>query len=239
MPPTRCRGASRSSANFQSLSGPELSAGYPLTNAIASPSLGRNFTNAAPTVALVPPGTLYGDRIYQTDIRFNKTIKAGRTTIRPTIDSTTCSTRTRSRPTPPPTGPPGWRRRSSSIRGSWISACRSTSRREVQAAGDVNDRPLLPSVGGSFCSIDVPEAVQLHYLAVREAEPSRAEGVPAWTSTVDPARIGWSASRRSEITQRRAKQASHLVNSCSRFDRPEHIVPSSRRRTRYPREARC
>ena len=28
----------------------------------------------------------YGDRIYQTDIRFNKTIKSGRTAIRPTIN---------------------------------------------------------------------------------------------------------------------------------------------------------
>ena len=36
-------------------------------------------------MALVPPGTMYGDRIYQTDVRFNKTIKAGRTSIRPTI----------------------------------------------------------------------------------------------------------------------------------------------------------
>ena len=36
-------------------------------------------------MALVPPGTMYGDRIYQTDIRFNKTIRAGRTMIRPTI----------------------------------------------------------------------------------------------------------------------------------------------------------
>ena len=76
------------SANFQSLSGPELSAGYPLTNAIANAGpqpLGRNFTNVPPTVALVPPGTMYGDRIYQTDLRFNKTVKAGRTVIRPTI----------------------------------------------------------------------------------------------------------------------------------------------------------
>ncbi len=73
------------SANFQSLSGPELAANYPLSNAIAFPSLGRNFTNVAPTVALVAPGTLYGDRIYQTDIRFNKMIKSGRTVIRPTV----------------------------------------------------------------------------------------------------------------------------------------------------------
>jgi hypothetical protein len=73
------------SGNFQSLSGPELSANYPLSNAIALPSLGRNFTNAAPTVSLLPPGTLYGDRIYQTDLRFNKSIRSGRTVIRPTI----------------------------------------------------------------------------------------------------------------------------------------------------------
>ncbi len=74
------------SANFQSLSGPDLSANYPLTNAIASPSLGRNFTNVAPTVNLLPPGTLYGDRIYQTDLRLNWTVKAGRTTIRPNLN---------------------------------------------------------------------------------------------------------------------------------------------------------
>lgn len=74
------------SANFQSLSGPELSASYPLSNAIALPSLGRNFTSTPPTVSIVPPSTLYGDRIYQTDIRFNKTIKSGRTSIRPAIN---------------------------------------------------------------------------------------------------------------------------------------------------------
>jgi hypothetical protein len=73
-------------ANFQSLSGPELSANYPLSNAIALPSLGRNFTNVAPTVNILPPATLYGDRIFQTDIRFSKTIKSGRTAIRPTVN---------------------------------------------------------------------------------------------------------------------------------------------------------
>ena len=73
------------SANLQILAGPELSANYPLSNAIALPSLGRNFTNVAPTINLMPPGTLYGDRIYQTDIRLNKTIKSGRTTIRPNL----------------------------------------------------------------------------------------------------------------------------------------------------------
>jgi carboxypeptidase family protein len=75
----------QASANFQSLSGPELSANYPLTNAIALPTLGRNFTGVPPTVSLVPPSSMFGDRIYQTDLRFNKTIRAGRTVILPTV----------------------------------------------------------------------------------------------------------------------------------------------------------
>ena len=65
--------------------GRQQSANYPLSNAIVLPSLGRPFTNTPPTVAIVPAGTMYGDRIYQTDVRFRKTIKSGRTTIRPTI----------------------------------------------------------------------------------------------------------------------------------------------------------
>ncbi len=72
-------------ATFQSLSGPELRAQYPLSNAIAQPSLGRPFTNVPPTVDLYPAGTLYGDRIYQTDLRFSKAIRTGATRIRPTV----------------------------------------------------------------------------------------------------------------------------------------------------------
>jgi len=73
------------SATFQSLSGPQLSANYPLTNAIAQPSLGRPFTGVPPTIDLVAPGTLYGDRVYQTDLRFSKILRAGRTVVRPTL----------------------------------------------------------------------------------------------------------------------------------------------------------
>jgi hypothetical protein len=72
-------------ATFQSLSGPQLSANYPLTNAIAAPSLGRNFTGVPPTIDLLPNGTMYGDRIYQTDLRLSKVIRSGRTVIRPTV----------------------------------------------------------------------------------------------------------------------------------------------------------
>ena len=73
------------SATFQSLSGPQLSANYPLNNAIAFPSLGRNFTAVPPTINLLPTGALYGDRIYQTDLRLSRTFRTGRTTIRPTV----------------------------------------------------------------------------------------------------------------------------------------------------------
>ena len=73
------------SATFQSLSGPQLSANYPLTNAIAGPSLGRPFTGVPPTVDLLPAGTMYGDRIYQTDLRISKAFRRGGTVIRPTV----------------------------------------------------------------------------------------------------------------------------------------------------------
>lgn len=72
-------------ATFQSLSGPELRALYPLTNAIVAPTLGRPFSGVPPTIDLVPAGTLYGDRIYQTDIRFSRTFRSGQTVIRPTV----------------------------------------------------------------------------------------------------------------------------------------------------------
>jgi len=73
------------SATFQSLSGPQLSANYPLNNAIVAPSLGRPFTGVPPTVDLLPAGTLYGDRVYQTDVRISKIIRTGRATVRPTV----------------------------------------------------------------------------------------------------------------------------------------------------------
>ena len=73
------------SATFQSLSGPELRAQYPLSNAIASPSLGRPFTNVAPTVDVVPLGSIYGQRVYQTDLRFSKILRTGGVVIRPTV----------------------------------------------------------------------------------------------------------------------------------------------------------
>jgi len=43
-------------------------------------TLGRAFTNATnKTLNLVEPGTLYGDRLNQLDIRFGKLLRSGRT----------------------------------------------------------------------------------------------------------------------------------------------------------------
>ena len=73
------------SVSFQSLPGAQINANYPLTNTTPGLTLGRTFSSVAPTVSIVAPGTQYLDRIYQTDIRFTKTIRYRATTIRPTV----------------------------------------------------------------------------------------------------------------------------------------------------------
>jgi hypothetical protein len=74
------------SLSFQSLPGAQINANYPLTNSTPGLTLGRPFSGVPPSVSLVPPGLMYLDRIYQTDIRLSKTIKAGGTVIRPTMN---------------------------------------------------------------------------------------------------------------------------------------------------------
>ena len=78
------------SATYQSLSGPEIFALCPVNSTVngaplCTATLSRPFTGAAPSVDIVDSGRIYGDRIYQTDIRFSRTIRAGRTTVRPTV----------------------------------------------------------------------------------------------------------------------------------------------------------
>ena len=67
-------------AVFQSKPGAMLAANYAAPKSVVVPSLGRNLSGNAPnvTVNLVAPGTMYGDRINQLDVRAGKSLKYGR-----------------------------------------------------------------------------------------------------------------------------------------------------------------
>jgi len=60
--------------------GDTLAANWSAPNAVISPSLGRNLSNSAPTatVNLIAPGSLYGDRVNEIDLRFAKILTFGR-----------------------------------------------------------------------------------------------------------------------------------------------------------------
>ncbi|MGH9241740.1 MAG: carboxypeptidase regulatory-like domain-containing protein [Vicinamibacterales bacterium] len=66
----------RVAGTFQSLPGPQLSANFVYNNAnrLTSTTLSRAFTLAQQNVNLVYPGTLYGDRLNQIDLRFTKIV---------------------------------------------------------------------------------------------------------------------------------------------------------------------
>jgi hypothetical protein len=67
------------SATFQSKPGASLGALYAVPNSEVAPSLGRNLSGNAPnvTVNLMAPGTVYGDRVNQLDIRLAKSFTYG------------------------------------------------------------------------------------------------------------------------------------------------------------------
>jgi hypothetical protein len=67
-------------ATFQSKPGPLLAADYAAPNEAVSPSLGRNLSGGAASVSvnLVPPGSLYGERVNQLDLRVAKVLTYGR-----------------------------------------------------------------------------------------------------------------------------------------------------------------
>jgi hypothetical protein len=66
-------------ATVQNKPGPVLAANYAVPNSIVAQSLGRNLSgNAANvTVNLVPPGTMYGNRVNQLDLRVAKVLRRG------------------------------------------------------------------------------------------------------------------------------------------------------------------
>ncbi len=64
---------------FQSIPGQVLAANVTYTSAQVAESLGRPLSQSAPTVTVnvIPPGTMYGDRLNQLDLRLGKTFRLG------------------------------------------------------------------------------------------------------------------------------------------------------------------
>jgi hypothetical protein len=73
----------QTSATYQDLPGPQILANATIRNAAIVPSLGRSLSacpatgtcNASVSVSLIPPGTLYRDRLHEVDFRVSKTVK--------------------------------------------------------------------------------------------------------------------------------------------------------------------
>jgi hypothetical protein len=72
----------------QSLAGPEILAEYTASNTEIRPSLGRNLSGGARNVTLnlVSPGTMFGGRTNQFDLRFGKILRVGRTRATASLD---------------------------------------------------------------------------------------------------------------------------------------------------------
>ncbi|MEQ1869370.1 MAG: TonB-dependent receptor [Vicinamibacterales bacterium] len=70
----------QASATFQTTQGPEVTAAYTARNTEIAPSLKRNLSagaNGTAVVALIPSGTQYGERLYQTDFRLMRYFNVG------------------------------------------------------------------------------------------------------------------------------------------------------------------
>jgi hypothetical protein len=65
------------SGTFQSLPGPIVQANYAAPNAVVAPVLGRSLSGSAAntTFNVIAPGSQYGDRLYQFDLRFAKLLR--------------------------------------------------------------------------------------------------------------------------------------------------------------------
>jgi hypothetical protein len=77
------------SGTFQTSPGPPITATYLARSADIRESLGRDLSsgpNGTASVEIVPPGTMYGPRVYQVDGRVSKIIPVGRFRIQGTVD---------------------------------------------------------------------------------------------------------------------------------------------------------
>jgi hypothetical protein len=65
------------SGTLQSIPGPEIRAQWTVPNALIAPTLGRNLSAGASgtkTIDLIEPGTMWGDRLNQVDLRVTKIV---------------------------------------------------------------------------------------------------------------------------------------------------------------------
>ena len=78
----------RLSGSLQNGPGPVINASYVATVAEVQPSLGRPLAGAARdvTVNIVEPGTMYGDRYTQVDMRIAKILRVGARRVTPQLD---------------------------------------------------------------------------------------------------------------------------------------------------------
>jgi hypothetical protein len=69
------------SGTFRSVPGAEIYANYVATNAVIVPSLGRALSGGVSNlpVTILKPGSLYGERLNQVDMRVGKILRFGRT----------------------------------------------------------------------------------------------------------------------------------------------------------------
>jgi hypothetical protein len=76
------------SGTLQDLAGEPLFAEYVAGNAVISPSLGRNLAGgtANQTINILHPGTQYGDRLHQLDLRVGKIFRFGRARANVSVD---------------------------------------------------------------------------------------------------------------------------------------------------------
>ena len=76
------------SGTFQSIPGPQVLANYVASSALAAQSLGRPLSGGAAnaTVSIVHPGTMYGERLNQLDLRFAKLLRFGATRTALNVD---------------------------------------------------------------------------------------------------------------------------------------------------------
>jgi hypothetical protein len=76
------------SGTLQNLPGPPILANFTLTTAQAAQTLGRPLSGGAANVpvSIIDPGTVYGDRLNQVDLRFGKVLRYGRARSTVSVD---------------------------------------------------------------------------------------------------------------------------------------------------------